>query len=53
MAIGIVVIANTCIALKQSKRARTSVWRVLNAMDRIFFKIFHVIYAKLFDNLSH
>jgi hypothetical protein len=59
MAIGIVVIvvivviANTCIALKLSKRAKTSAWRVLNAMDRMFFKIFQVAHVKLLDILSH
>jgi hypothetical protein len=52
MAIGI-VIANTCIALKLSKRAKTSAWRVLNAMNRIFFKIFHAVNLELFSTLSH
>jgi hypothetical protein len=50
MAIGvivIVVIANTCIALKLSKRAKTNAWRVLNAMDRMVFNIFQVARIKI------
>jgi hypothetical protein len=53
MAIGVVVIANTCIALKLSKKAKTNAWRVLNAMDRMFFKIFQVACIKLSNTLSH